>query len=143
MVAGQECPFKLNRGAEIYGNKVAAGRPGSGLATRTKSQSGYKRRHLALFPNCNVGSTELCASLDTVLRPGYSSATMKIINFERDNSTEFSNLYVHLLKAALDEMHPSLSPEVRERNLAAHVAWGISMTGFVSGVPCGASPGSN
>jgi hypothetical protein len=69
---------------------------------------------------------------------------MKIVDFERDGSAEFSDLYVHLLKAALDEMHRSLSPEVRERNLAAHLAWGVSMTGSVSeATPCGASPGSN
>jgi len=63
---------------------------------------------------------------------------MKIVNFDRDNSTEFSELYVHLLKAALDEMHPSLPPEARERNLAAHVASGISMSGLDSRTaPCG------
>ena len=48
-----------------------------------------------------------------------------------DGSTEFSNLYLRLLSAALDEANSS-SPQARKFNLAAHVARAISMTGVVS-----------
>jgi hypothetical protein len=43
-------------------------------------------------------------------------------------STEFSDLYLRLLSAALDETNSSLSPQLKESNLNAHVARGISMT---------------
>jgi hypothetical protein len=46
---------------------------------------------------------------------------------ERDRAAEFSDLYVRLLNAALDEINSSLLPRMRERNLAEHVARGISM----------------
>ncbi len=42
-------------------------------------------------------------------------------------SAEFSDLYLRLLSAALDETNSSLSPRMRESNLSAHVARGISM----------------
>jgi hypothetical protein len=42
-------------------------------------------------------------------------------------STEFSDLYLRLLSAALDETNSSLSPQLKESNLNAHVARGISM----------------
>lgn len=42
-------------------------------------------------------------------------------------SAEFSDLYLRLLSAALDETHSLLSPRMRESNLNAHVARGISM----------------
>ena len=51
---------------------------------------------------------------------------------ERDPAAEFSDLYVRLLNAALDEMNSSLLPQMRKRNLAEHVAQGISMTGCSS-----------
>jgi hypothetical protein len=51
---------------------------------------------------------------------------------ERDSAAEFSDLYVRLLNAALDEVNSSLLPRMRQRNLAEHVARGISMAGFSS-----------
>ena len=42
-------------------------------------------------------------------------------------STEFSDLYLRLLSAALDETNSSLPPQLKESNLNAHVARGISM----------------
>ena len=51
---------------------------------------------------------------------------------ERDRAAEFSDLYVRLLNAALDEINSSLLPRMRERKLAEHVAHGISMAGFSS-----------
>jgi hypothetical protein len=51
---------------------------------------------------------------------------------ERDRAAEFSDLYVRLLNAALDEINSSLLPQMRERNLVEHVARGISMAGFSS-----------
>jgi hypothetical protein len=57
---------------------------------------------------------------------------MKSIDDERDDSTEFSDLYLRLLTAALDEAASSPSPQARQYNLAAHIACAISMTGIVS-----------
>jgi hypothetical protein len=42
-------------------------------------------------------------------------------------SAEFSDLYLRLLSAALDETNSSLSPQLKASNLNAHVARGISM----------------
>jgi hypothetical protein len=55
-----------------------------------------------------------------------------VIDSERDAATEFSDLYMRLLNAALDEINSSLLPRMRERNLAVHVARGISMAGCFS-----------
>lgn len=54
-----------------------------------------------------------------------------MINDKRNDLTEFSDLYVRLLRAALDETNRSLSPRTRERCLAAHVMRGVSMTCIV------------
>jgi hypothetical protein len=51
---------------------------------------------------------------------------------ERERAAEFSDLYVRLLNAALDEINSSLLPQMRKRNLAEHVARGISMAGCSS-----------
>lgn len=51
-----------------------------------------------------------------------------MIDFEREGSGEFSDLYVRLLRAALDETTCSLSPGIRERRLTEHVMREISMT---------------
>ncbi len=56
---------------------------------------------------------------------------MNAIDHERGCSAAFSDLYLRLLNAALDEAGPPLSPQAREDNLAAHVARGISMAGIV------------
>ena len=56
---------------------------------------------------------------------------MNVIDREWDGSAEFSDLYLRLLNAALDETNSSLSPRMRECHLAAHVARGISMTDMV------------
>jgi hypothetical protein len=55
-----------------------------------------------------------------------------VIDSERDSAAEFSDLYVRLLNAALDEINSSLLPPMRQRNLAEHVARGISMAGCFS-----------
>jgi hypothetical protein len=55
-----------------------------------------------------------------------------VIDDERDSSAEFSQLYVRLLNAVLDERNSSLSPQQREHYLAAHVAQGISTAGVNS-----------
>ena len=57
---------------------------------------------------------------------------MGVIDGERDTAAEFSDLYMRLLNAALDEINSSLLPRMRERNLAVHVARGISMAGCLS-----------
>ena len=57
---------------------------------------------------------------------------MNVTDRERNGSAEFSDLYLRLLSAALDETNSSLSPRMRECNLAAHVARGISMA---NGIP--------
>lgn len=51
-----------------------------------------------------------------------------MIDDERNCSAEFSDLYVRLLRAALDEADWSLSPRIRERRLADHVIREVSMT---------------
>jgi hypothetical protein len=51
-----------------------------------------------------------------------------MIDDERNGSAEFSDLYVRLLRAALDETSWSLSPWMRERRLANHVSREVSMT---------------
>jgi hypothetical protein len=51
-----------------------------------------------------------------------------MIDDERKSSAEFSDLYLRLLRAALDETNWSLSPRMRDRRLAAHVMREVSMT---------------
>jgi hypothetical protein len=82
------------------------------------------------FPICNIFSLKLCANVSAA-QSGHKSIIMNAIDHERDGSAEFSDLYLRLLNAALDEASPPLSPQAREYNLAAHVARGISMTGIV------------
>jgi hypothetical protein len=53
---------------------------------------------------------------------------MTVIDFERDSSADFSDLYARLLNAALDERNSSLSPNLREYYLTIHVARAISMS---------------
>jgi hypothetical protein len=55
---------------------------------------------------------------------------------EGNGSAEFSNLYLRLLSAALDETNSSLSPRMRECNLAAHVARGVSMADVIAELSC-------
>jgi hypothetical protein len=52
-----------------------------------------------------------------------------MVDHEGESSAEFSDLYVWLLRAALDETNSSLTPRMREHYLAAHVVRGISMSG--------------
>lgn len=54
---------------------------------------------------------------------------MGVTDGERDSTAEFSDLYMRLLNAALDEINWPPLPRMRERNLAVHVARGISMAG--------------
>jgi hypothetical protein len=51
-----------------------------------------------------------------------------MIDDGRNDLAEFSDLYVRLLRAALDEANRSLSPWMRQRSLAAHVMREVSMT---------------
>jgi hypothetical protein len=71
-------------------------------------------------------------SLDEVLcQPVYDigqGSERNMIDDERKCSAEFSDLYVRLLRAALDEANCSLSPRMRERRLADHVMREVSMT---------------
>lgn len=55
-----------------------------------------------------------------------------MIDREANGSAEFSDLYLRLLSAALDETNASLSPRMRECNLAAHVARGVSMADVIA-----------
>jgi hypothetical protein len=57
---------------------------------------------------------------------------VNVIDREWNGSAEFSDLYLRLLSAALDETNSSLSPQMRECNLATHVARGISMADVVA-----------
>jgi hypothetical protein len=84
----------------------------------------------AFFPICNVFLLKLCANVSSS-QAGHKSIIMNAIDHERDGSAEFSDLYLRLLNAALDEVSRPLSPQAREYNLAAHVAREISMTGIV------------
>jgi len=52
---------------------------------------------------------------------------VNVTDREWNGSAEFSDLYLRLLSAALDETNSSLSPVTRECDLAAHVASGMSM----------------
>jgi hypothetical protein len=54
---------------------------------------------------------------------------MNLIDHERNISAEFSDLYLRLLSAALEDANSSLSPQRLEQNLAAHVARGILLAG--------------
>jgi hypothetical protein len=120
MVTGSQRAFKLNRVAEIFGNRK--------VLELSKRLMTSRKSGVALFPICNVTPIKLCGIVQ-VAAAERSSMAMSVVDLERDGSAGFSDLYVHLLKTALDEMHPSLSPEMRERNLAAHIACGISMSG--------------
>jgi hypothetical protein len=82
------------------------------------------------FPICNIFLLKLCANVRDV-ETRHKSIIMNAIDHGRGCSAEFSDLYLRLLNAALDEASPPLSPQAREYNLAAHVARGISMTGIV------------
>ena len=81
------------------------------------------------FPICNMALAGLCATLRAAPK---KQGSVNVVDGQRDGSTEFSGLYMRLLNAALDEANSSLLPRARERNLAAHVARGISMTGLFS-----------
>jgi hypothetical protein len=74
---------------------------------------------------------KLCANLRTA-QVKHRGRAVNVIDREWDGSAEFSNLYLRLLSAALDETNSSLSPRMRECNLAVHVARGISMTDVVA-----------
>jgi hypothetical protein len=54
-------------------------------------------------------------------------ATMTGSDFERDSSADFSDLYARSLNAAFHEWNWSLSPNLPEYYLTAHVARVISM----------------
>jgi hypothetical protein len=55
-----------------------------------------------------------------------------MIDCEGNGSAEFSDLYLRLLSAALDETSSSLSPRMRECKLAAHVARGVSLADVIA-----------
>jgi hypothetical protein len=61
-----------------------------------------------------------------------SSSAMNVIDFKRNSAVEFSELYLRLLSAALEEIDSSLSPQLREQKLKAHVSRGILMAGIVA-----------
>jgi hypothetical protein len=109
--------FKLNCAAEIFGNK------NQNPVTRLDRTQ--------FFPICNIFLLKLCANLCTA-QASHKSIIMNAIDHEDGSSAEFSDLYLRLLNAALDETDSPLSPQAREHNLAAHVARGISMTDIES-----------
>jgi hypothetical protein len=82
------------------------------------------------FPICNIFLLKLCANVGSS-HAGHESIIMNAIDHERDDSAAFSDLYLRLLNAALDDASPPLSPQARQYNLAVHVAREISMTGIV------------
>jgi hypothetical protein len=53
-------------------------------------------------------------------------------HLERDDSADFSDLYAHLLNAALDERNSPLSPNLREYYLTTPIARAISMSDIAS-----------
>jgi hypothetical protein len=53
-------------------------------------------------------------------------------HFERDSSADFSDLYAHLLNAALNEKNSPLSPNLREYYLTTPIARVISMSDIAS-----------
>jgi hypothetical protein len=55
-----------------------------------------------------------------------------MIDREGNGSAEFSDLYLRLLSAALDETNSLLSPRMRECNLASHVARGVSTADVIA-----------
>ena len=69
---------------------------------------------ITLFPICNISSMKLCANLPTVCAEFWSGTI--IGDSERKNSAEFSDLYLWLLSAALDEKSSSGMPQIRERS---------------------------
>jgi hypothetical protein len=56
---------------------------------------------------------------------------MRSIDGGRGNSTEFSDLYLHLLNAALGEANLSEPPLLRKRHVAAHIVRAILMIGML------------
>jgi hypothetical protein len=53
-----------------------------------------------------------------------------MIENECDNSVEFSELYMHLLNAAIGEMNSSALSQMRERDSDEYFSRGISMSRF-------------
>jgi hypothetical protein len=78
---------------------------------------------------------KLCANLHAA-QVKHRRRAVNAIDREWDGSAEFSDLYLRLLSAALDETNSSLSPRMRECNLAVHVARGISMADIVAESCC-------
>jgi hypothetical protein len=74
---------------------------------------------------------KLCANLRAA-PVKYWRRALNVIDREWNGSPEFSDLYLRLPSAALDETNSSLSPRMRECNLAAHVARGISIADVVA-----------
>lgn len=68
-----------------------------------------------------------------ICAPAEDQTSERYVSYdERDGSAEFSDLYVRLLSAALDETSSTLASPMRRRHLAAHVARGILMTGLAA-----------
>jgi len=59
------------------------------------------------FPFCNAPLMKLCANLRAPPAETLGDGTVKMIDNECDNSVEFSELYMHLLNAAIGEMNAS------------------------------------
>jgi hypothetical protein len=117
----------------------------------TKSPSRFRRRVAPRFPRNRLHqitirsrkpgplqSFRFVTSLDHqalcqfARRAGETSEkAVNVIDCGWNGSAEFSDLYLRLLSAALDETNSSLSPWMREFNLAAHVARGMSMAEVV------------
>ena len=74
---------------------------------------------------------KLCANLPAA-PVKYWRRALNVIDREWNGSPEFSDLYLRLLNAALDETNSLLSPRMRECNLASHVARGVSMADVIA-----------
>ena len=74
---------------------------------------------------------KLCANLRAA-QVNIARRAVNMIDREGNGSAEFSDLYLRLLNAALDETNSLLSPRMRECNLASHVARGVSMADVIA-----------
>ena len=85
------------------------------------------------FPFCNALLVKLCANLRGPHAETLGDGTMKMIDHECDNSVKFSELYMHLLNAAIGEMNSPAWSQTREGNWGEHASRGISMSRFSVG----------
>jgi hypothetical protein len=108
--------FAVRASTEILRNKTPDRRP---IQARSgKAQTSFHFRFVTSLdevlcqPVCDIGQR----------------SERNMSDDRRNCPAEFSDLYVRLLRAALDEANGSLSPRIRERRLADHVIREVSLT---------------